>query len=85
MVHCEACDGASEFTDDFCIGCANTSMMECPACDGTGKEGYESELSNFETACHERESNYLAFMLVSVLSLTIASTIALALYFQNLS
>ena len=85
MVHCEACDGASDFSDDFCTGCANTSMMECPACGGTGREGDESEQSTFETELLERESNYLAITLVSLLSLIIASSIALALYFQNLS
>jgi hypothetical protein len=85
MVHCEACDGASDFSDDFCTGCANTSMMECPVCDGTGKEGDESEPSTFETELLERETNYLAITLVSLLSLIIASSIALALYFQNMS
>ena len=85
MVHCEECDGSGRFSEDFCTGCANTSMMECPQCEGTGREGRDEEQSVYETESIESQTNSLSLMLVAILSIFFAGTIALALFYQPLS
>ncbi len=85
LVHCEECDGASDFSEHFCKGCANTSMMECPSCDGSGRESEGSGYSNMEWEKQEREADNLAMTVTALVWLTVAGTIALALCYQPMA